>query len=258
MNTKFTIPLSLCCMLLFSLVLSGCGQIGSLFATETPTMTASWTPRPTRTFTPTRSSTPTLTPNATRTALYNAMLSRVQEYASAGYIPSTQGEYFRLDDYTGAWANLLYYYYDPTGFKVRDFIVRTHVYWQNAALSNPLAGCGFVFRRENTDVANHYLVFVTPYHTAMLYTNIGGEVNRMGSVGSGYPPGEKSGDEILTLAVSGSKISLFLNDTFKRTFEGSASRLAEGSLDFAVLSGTNADFGTRCSFTEVELWSVDH
>ena len=59
----------------------------------------------------------------------------------------------------------------------------------------------------------------------------------------------------LMLVVDYQWITFFVND--KQVVRFKDDHLQGGGLAFAVVSGSNNDFGTRCTFSNVELWEFN-
>ena len=61
-----------------------------------------------------------------------------------------------------------------------------------------------------------------------------------------------------TLVVYGDMAYIYVNGEYKATFNLAAQNyeMTEGYLLYAVRSGTNRGYGTRCEMTNVKLWKI--
>jgi hypothetical protein len=230
----------------------------ALYATLAANATAQ--ANPTRTITPTRTVTPTatITPNLTATQLIQStaaarsMAQDVRLLAESGLLHSTHGVYHALPDWEESWAKIDWYQSFPTGFSARNFVIRARANWDTASpISNWFAtGCGFVFAYR--DLQNHHMAFMALDGTARLYRWQGGQFNET------YHFFRKmdipSGSAQLMLVVDEDWINLFVDGEEAARWQDPS--LISGDIGLTLNSGTNKDFGTRCSLKNIELWEV--
>ena len=77
------------------------------------------------------------------------------------------------------------------------------------------------------------------------------------TTGSGRTKYPNPGKVNFTLLVNGTHALVFLDDHLQAKYTLFREELLdEGDLAYAVLSGTNKDYGTRCTITNAELWNV--
>lgn len=177
----------------------------------------------------------------------------VEKYYEKGYLPSTEGEYHRLEDFSMDFANAsLTFSKKETGYSAKDFAVRAHFKWQSAITYPDPGGCGWSFRRMRSD---SYLMFVDREWTYMglwkdnTWTRYG-RTTGGGWVGLGNPA-----EADVTLAVSKGKAFILIDDSLASSHTLDTDYLTgPGELDYAVVAGTYKDFGTRCEMTNVDLW----
>lgn len=254
------------------LVLSGCGispeeveatvtqaaievaETRAAMSTETPIPSA--TPLPTDTPTPTPNITATL--EAIGTDLASYMKADLEELHDDGYLNTTDGEYFLLRDFTESWAQINWVNAYPTGYETADFVLRGEVSWEMASTSGNFknTGCGFYWGLDE-NAKNYYVAVLALDGTARVF--IAKEPSQyLGTAGSGYygriDP-MKGSAEIMIIVEEGT-IQFFVNG--ERAMKRENQYELEGFLAYAISSGTNAGFGTRCEFTDFELWTIDN
>lgn len=225
-------------------------QLTAVAQTATAQVTNTPTPRPTSTPIPTK------TPDLAATQQVEAMASRAQTYVKDGFLPEGTGKFVALPDYEDNWAQVLYYTWTRTDYSPVNFVVEADIAWDSASsISNwGLSGCGFAFRVNQAD-NEHYMVFLSldGYVRSNAYYK-GYFVN----MGDGYfgkvdiPKGKAH----VALAVNGSNYAVYVNDKLVKKYTGFKNQLMTGDLAYSLVSGTNKDFGTRCSWTNAVLWEV--
>jgi hypothetical protein len=178
----------------------------------------------------------------------------VERYYNKGYLSSTKGEYHPLDDFSKDWANINDYDLYETGYYPENFMVTAHFEWQSAIRYPDPSGCGFGFHRQGDD---HYLFFVdretvwvgTWDDSSRRFTRIG-PTNGDNWVGLGNPAKAD-----VALIVNQKKAYAVVNNDFRGSYTLDTDWLiGSGELDYTVVSGTNKDYGTRCTMTNVHLW----
>jgi hypothetical protein len=191
---------------------------------------------------------------AAQTQAASSMFDEIVELAAYDYISTDEGMFFTLEDFSESWAQINWYQWRPTYLFPTDFVVRADASWDSASDNANWfsSGCGFVFRE--TDVDNHYLVFLGLDGNVNFARSYRGDWKRLGSSYYGsvdIPEGSAS----IMLVVEGDSFTFFVNGERVRTQVDSA--LKEGDLGLTLLSGTNAGYGTRCTMENVELWIID-
>ncbi len=177
----------------------------------------------------------------------------VVDYYEKGYLPSTEGEYHRLDDFTmSSNDRQITFTKKKTGYDVKDFMVKAHFKWQSAIANPDPGGCGWAFRgnRDST-----YFTFVDR-EWIFLGLMKEGQWNRYGKtsgndwVGLGNPA-----EADVTLAVSKGKAYMLIDDSLASSYTLDTDFLTgAGELAYAVVAGTYKNYGTRCEMTNVDLW----
>lgn len=246
-------------LVITSLLLSSCAAAAQPTATNTalpPTITS--TPTTASTSTPTPKPTITLTPtatiDATATQRVKDFAATVQEYFDAGYITSTTGTYDLLEDKTSSWAKLNYYAWEPTDYSPTNFIIKTDISWLSASAAADSSGCGYVFRLQDNDTQDHYMLFVSLKGYVQIATNV---ANRFKSLGRAtFGNAAQKGSATVVLIVEDSTFRVLIDGKLMKTFTGFAGKLTTGDLAYTVISGTNKSYGTQCKFENTELWTI--
>jgi hypothetical protein len=256
---RHSYPISVC-LLFASLVISACALVSTplpspttvpsrtpLPSTFTPEATATQTPRPSSTPKPTR------TPNFEATAQYDAVAAKVKEYFDAGYISTSKGVAFRhLPLFTDHWAQIDWFQWTYLDYSPADFVIETDLKWESASAVANSSGCGFVFRLADKD--NFYVMFVSlkGYVESTIFSGGNSAFLSRGYYGSAA----QNGGVHLTLIVEGDTFRVLIDDKFIKSYTGFKAKLLSGKLAYTVFSGTNKDYGTRCTFSNTDLWTI--
>lgn len=263
MNTQWFLCSSIF-LILISNMISGCSVAATPTATVGTTLASSTTTPSPETAEPTTKQTGTIEASPSRTitpevglaatAQSNNMKADMQKLADEKLVSSSAGKYFRVQDFTGEWAKLSYFHWWPLNRKPSNFAIRADVAWDSAMPnSNPAkAGCGFVFHENGADNLHITLLNLDGYvrnyrFEKKVFTDLKGNY-----AGKFKIPADSAK---IMLVVDYQWITVFVNGKQVVRFEDN--HLKDGGLAFAVSSGSNNNFGTRCSFTNVELWEFD-
>ena len=149
-------------------------------------------------------------------------------------------------------------YYDAWGIaeglliSTDNFVLRSDVAWESASENANwnIGGCGFII--YDTETGKHHLIHLTMDGFATLAYNDGGgkaytKAKRQTSA-QGVPGGEAD----FVLAVQGQTITVYVNG--EEAYSFTDTKYQPGVLAYTLISGTNKDFGTRCSWTNTGLW----
>lgn len=247
-------------LILTGSLLSGC--VASTATTTPQVEQASITPSPETAETTSTQTVTSIPATSTRTpeiglsatAQSNSMKTDMQKLADDKLVSSAAGTFYRVQDFTGEWAKLSYFHWWPLDRRPSNFALRADVAWDTAMPnSNPSkAGCGFVFQENGMDNLHMTLLnldgIVRNYRIEKkVFTNLKGNY-----AGKFKIPADSAK---IMLVVDYQWITIFVNGKQVVRFEDN--HLKDGGLAFAVASGSNNDFGTRCSFTNVELWEFN-
>ncbi len=188
------------------------------------------------------------------TAQANDMYQLVEKLRTDGVLDSTSGQYYPIGDFKESWAQINWYQWWNTGYQPADFVIRTHTEWESASRTpNTFAsGCGFVFRA--TDEKNHYMIFLALDGNVYMRGYVNGKYR---TFGKGYAGKQEivQGEADIVLIAQGGRFAYYVNGA--KVFTANNSELVQGDLGLTLNSGTNKDYGTRCTMTNTELWVLD-
>ena len=261
MHRKNTLPHLSAVMLLLFLVSSACSALATPAPTETPkpTLTPTKTATPTKTPKPTSTPRPTATPNLAATQKYEDYEAEIQSYVDAGYLSSTDGSIKEIDDFSYDWAQLGWYKWLQLGKNVSDFSMTAHFRWSSAYRNADESGCGFIFAIND---GGHYALFLDRAKVIFLdadssygsYALPVGKTRGTGRVKFDNPF-EHPVEADFTLIVNDHTAYVLVNNEMIGQYTLSQSRILKGDVGLTVLSGTNKDYGTRCSMTDIHIFS---
>jgi hypothetical protein len=177
----------------------------------------------------------------------------VRSLADEGYLESTSGAFFAISEFNETWAQLNWYQWWGTGYSPKDFLITAHTTWESASDTADWwnSGCGFVFRENGAD--DHYLAYLGMDGWVYLSRMKGGNNAGLGSQAYGQvdvPEGEAD----VALLVEGRKLHYFVNG--EHVLARDDLQDTAGALGLTLLSGTNKEFGTRCTMDEIALWEI--
>jgi hypothetical protein len=248
--------------LIVVVLLLACRMASISTPTETATFSATATlvpATPTNTAKPTSTPRPTATPNLVATQQIEELNARLQSYLSAGYISTSEGSLYELDDYQFQLAQINYFS-DPAGTgydnKVKNFVFRADFNWENAVKNPETSGCGVIFRyQDNGDFYSAYLdterVVVGGYAASA-----GNNVRRFGvSSGTGTVSFGNPATANFTLIANEEMMYILIDDQFIGSYTLYTGELLDpGYFTYFLKSGTNTGFGTRCKITNSTIW----
>ena len=199
----------------------------------------------------------TATAQVLATKQAQSMANQIQELFSEEYLSSTQGTYSRLSDFQESWAQINWIKPYFTDNFLSNFVIRADLAWATAQAGANIkySGCGFYWG-VGEDSLNYYVAVFS------LDGNVRVHIKKDPSTAL-YPAGSgyfgkidyMQGNAKIMLVVENGAIQFFVNG--KRVYNRENQYELEGYLGFAISSGLNTGFGTRCSFSNVELWDMN-
>ena len=181
------------------------------------------------------------------------MESEIQDLYSEGYLNSTAGYYTWLPDYSEAFAQINWIKPQLYNMEITEFVMRGNVAWETAAEGANIknSGCGFYFGYHDDPAKYHVLLFSLDGNVKLFRMWSKDYIEAIGTSYYGsidYLEGEVE----LTLIVEDNKIQGFVNG--RQIFSRADQKVREGFVGYGFSSGTNAGFGTRCTFSNVDIW----
>ncbi|MEL7643807.1 MAG: hypothetical protein AAGU25_06835 [bacterium] len=191
--------------------------------------------------------------DAVMTQQANTFYADIERLYNDKVISTTEGEYYTLPDFYEEWAQLGWYQWYETGHSPANFVLKADMEYETASTITdwPAAGCGFVFRLQDSD--NNYAIFYTLDGYVYMWAYEDGKYVEKGRGYYGKPTIPAGSAEIM-LVTEGDMTYFYVNGT--QVFKKKDSAFLNGGLYYSVQSGTNKDFGQMCSFTNVELWQL--
>jgi hypothetical protein len=256
-------------ILVMSFLLSGCGTsekklaatktkiAADIFTTQTavaPTLAFLAAPTATNTLKPSQKKTLTSVSQATSEA--QPMANLIPQLYYDGYLKSMQGEYLHLADFVEHYDQIGVNYYSEEEINLENFVLRSDISWKNAndEINPEHSGCGFWFG---------YNERLNQFHRIIL--TLGGNVrfsqclncDQLETIARNYfgKIDYMQGDVEMIIIVDRGTIQTFVNK--KRVFVRQDQKQLKGLIGYAIVSGTNADFGTQCTFKNTEIWSLE-
>ena len=183
-----------------------------------------------------------------------AFEGKIADLEEKAMIPLASGTYISLGDYEDSLAQMGYVRKIPL-MEAENFVLSVHLTWSSGSRTpdTQTSGCGIIFNAEEGS-ADHMIVSVrmngAVYITGLKrYTELS-----YGKYYYGLPNVEGSAD--LLMIVNDRKVSVYLNETFI----GSGTDFPEigNEIGLGILSGTYQDFGTRCKFEDIRLYTWEN
>lgn len=179
---------------------------------------------------------------------FEAFLSELEE---DGLIPDTNGTYISYGDYEDEWAQIDYYQW--LTFEEADrFVFAANVSWSSASSTpnNYAAGCGLLFNGGNGN-SNHLLASVRM--DGMVYFTGYKDYNYLSYGTYRYGPPSTKGSADFAIVVDGDKATVFLDG--QRIVRKANLPVMGDFVGLTTLSGTNKDYGTRCTYKDIFFYS---
>jgi hypothetical protein len=186
--------------------------------------------------------------------------SRVASYVESGWLSSTQGQLYKLNDYDREMAQINYLDYGLSGYNglVQDFALWGYIKMESARpVRYPeYSGCGFSFRISPKNY-DGYTVHVT--NESVLVTFCNESINRCGRIGKTSGRGTldlpNPAEVELEVVVRGTQAYVKVDGEFIGEYTLFTDKMLDpGYILYSIVSGTNADYGTRCEVTNAGVW----
>ena len=191
---------------------------------------------------------------AEATAQAQPMVDLLEQLKVDGYLENTEGEYIRMPDHTQEQAKINYLDIFPTFLFPSNFVIRVNIAYESASTSANWfnSSCGFLFRFDGNK-GNFY--------QAVLSLDGNVEVKRWkNSLPTALQTAyygrmdTPNGNFEMVLVVEGPQFTVLINQTKVARIRDTT--LTDGGLFYTLTSGTNKDFGTRCNYTNIDIWQL--
>lgn len=189
-------------------------------------------------------------PVADMTEMDEIMNADLQFLIDQGVISGIQEEYIPFEDISREFAQINYFSWWNTEYAPSSFVIRSDITWESASdtANWPFSGCGWVFGEKDSD--NFHMAFLSLDGYGLLKKWVDGKEevlvkHRYGNLD--IPEGSAE----MILSVQDDRAAFFVDgEEMYNIYDGN---IDPGSLSFAVLSGTNKGFGTRCEWKNTGL-----
>lgn len=189
------------------------------------------------------------------TAQAQPMVDLLEKLNADGYLVETSGEYTRLPDFTQEQAKINYLDIFPTFLSPANFVIRADIAYESASTSANWfnSSCGFLFRWDFTS-GNFYQTVLSLDGNVEIKRWKNSYLTPLSTAYYGKMDTPK-GHFAMVLIAEGPQITVLINGIKVARINDSA--YSEGDLAFTLTSGTNKDFGTRCSYSNIDLWVLE-
>jgi hypothetical protein len=194
------------------------------------------------------------------------MAALVQKLNSDKLLSTTEGKYLKLDGFSESWAQIDWYQWYNTGYAPGNFVLSMDVAYESASkIANwESSGCGIVFRENDgpgQSEFHHYRLFYA-LDGNVYFDGIDGFMTAWD--GNQYPkwlsiakkyygrPVLPKGNFQMTIVADKDWITVLVDG--KQIIHKQDKTFDSGDLSYTLASGTNKDFGTHCTMTNVEMW----
>ena len=188
---------------------------------------------------------------AQNSAAEDAFYDLLDELEDDGLIGSTDGDATYYGDYEDAWAQIDYYQWIT--FQNADrFVFSADVSWASASTTpnNYAAGCGLVFN-EGDGTVNHLLASVRM--DGNIYFSGIRNYNYLSYGAYKYGSASTKGSAKFTVVVDNDRATIFLDG--RRIVRKADLPVMGDGVGLATLSGTNKDYGTRCTWKDIFFYT---
>lgn len=175
----------------------------------------------------------------------------IAQFQQEGVIPNENGKFLALGDFEDSYANMGYYSVTPL-LEAEHFVLSANLSWSsgNQTPNTMTAGCGIVFNaaENNTD----HLLMSVRMDGSIYITGAGNYTNlSYGKFPFGIPT--VVGEKKLVFVVDGAKGFVYIDG--KQMAQRNDLSVWGNVVGIAVLAGTYQDFGTRCVFRNIEIYT---
>jgi hypothetical protein len=189
------------------------------------------------------------------TAQAQPMADLLASLQADGYLVETAGEYTLMPDHSMEQAKLNYLDGFPLFIEPSNFVVRVDIAYSSASTTADWwnSSCGFLFRMD-PEPGNFYQAVLSLDGRVEFKRWKNGSATTLTNkfFGSVDTP---DGAFEMVLVVEDTWTTILIDGVEVVRYSDQA--YTEGQLWYTLTSGTNKDYGTRCSFTNTEIWTLD-
>jgi hypothetical protein len=182
----------------------------------------------------------------------------IQALYEAGHITRTSGYFQPLPPFEYSLAQI-FWLQNVTipDTRVRDFVAVMNVSWESASRTAEFygSGCGISFRGDE-NFSEYYSYMLTLDGNITFFPALSSSNTVRFSKAWFGTLDHMEGSETFIVVADGTTYKVF-NEQLERIDLRYGEELREGNLAYVISSGTNVDFGTRCSFYDGALWHFD-
>lgn len=181
----------------------------------------------------------------------DAFYAQLEELYEDGVISSMDGQATSYGDYEDAWAQIDYYQWIT--FQHADrFVLSADVSWASASSTPNFfdAGCGVVFN-EGDGTVNHLLASIR-MDGNIYFTGIR-NYNYLSYGTYRYDKASTKGSANFTVVVDNDRATIYLDG--RRIVRKADLPIMGNGVGLATLSGTNKDYGTRCTWKDIFFYT---
>jgi hypothetical protein len=179
------------------------------------------------------------------------MLTVIDKLFADGIISTKEGEYIRLQDFDESWAQINWYQWWETGYSANNFVLVSDMEWSSASKNAnwPTSGCGFVYGEVGNPNHNISWAALDGY----LYTqNVTNDNRKWLAYKKWGTPAIPEGQLHFMMVMFDKRLTFYVNDAeVVSTYD---SLYVPGNINYTLMSGTNAGYGTRCKIFNVDLF----
>lgn len=188
---------------------------------------------------------------ATSTAYASEFMSVIQQLNTDGVVGSTEGDFFRISDFSEEMAMIGYFRRFETGYSGGNFVFDADIAWSVASMGADwsISGCGLVFGREDEDNYDFTFLNLEGFVASARWSR--GNQSFLAYKKWGKPD-LPQGSAKFRIAGYDQKFKVFVNDQMVSSFYDS--RYKPGEIQLTMISGTNKDYGVRCEMTNIKLF----
>jgi hypothetical protein len=175
----------------------------------------------------------------------------ISRLLSDGVIGTDQGEYIALDDYEDSQAQINYYFPKYLDITADNFVLSTDMKWSSASENAnwPLSGCGFMYGDTGD---RRYLASWLGLDGYVYNFRVNNNSNTAYAFQKWGTPERPNGEAHVDLVVNDKRVNIYVNDKLANTFYDSLYK--PGGLAWTIMSGTNKGYGTRCNFSNNQVF----